>query len=525
MEALHTCQIVVLIYTQAADESEQVQCEIERAVNHKKAIVTFRIEKVTPSPGMEFHLSNKQWLDASTPPLTKHLPKLCDSVLWLLGRPAVAEAAQAHPAPVVQSTSKHVEHKPAVQPTPKQPETKPFSWSVPKQTAINPVLLEPPIIERKPDASATIPQPKPAVALPPAQRSKPSLRQRLVGRLAGLATNISASHGSIKWPRKLLIGLGALIAALVVLGLVAGMSSYAWASFFIGLTFFAGALWATVYDWFHKGSWASGAWAVLWAGGWLSISFFAVIPVIMVVGAYAGRIHMAEWIVGEEYSTGDSGWSGLHLPGFAPNPAKAEYFLSRACASGYSEGCVSLGYAYDKGLGVKQDAPTSAGFYQKACTGGNVTGCYDLGYAYESGNGVAVNFAQAASLYKLACDDGRFDACNNLGVLYERGQGVGKDPSTAVVLYKKACDNGDVHGCNNLGVLYERGGVGMDLYQAPALYKKACDNNDADGCGNLGNLIWYGNGIAQDKVKGRELLQKGCKMGSKWSCDRLKELQ
>jgi TPR repeat protein len=441
MEGISNCKVVVFIFSKAADSSPQVKREIERAVSMDKKFVTLRIENVQPSSGLIFLLSLVQWLDAFTPPLTRHLPRLCESVLRLLGRPAASEPTPQRPDPVVQSTS------------------------------------------------------------------------------------MQARPGSIKWPRKLLIGVGALVAALVVMGWVAGMSSYAWASFFIGLAFFAGALWATVNDWFHKGSWASGAWAVLWAVGWLSISFFANIPVIMVVGAYAGKIHMAEWIVGEEYSTGDSGWSGLHLPGLAPNPAKAEYFLSRACAGGYSEGCVSLGYAYDKGLGVKQDAPTSAGFYQKACTGGNVTGCYDLGFAYESGDGVAVNFAQAASLYKLACDGGRFDACNNLGVLYERGHGVGKDPSTAAVLYKKACDSGDAHGCNNLGVLYERGGVGMDLYQAPALYKKACDNGDPDGCGNLGNLIWYGTGIAQDKANGRELLQKGCNMSSKWSCDRLKELQ
>jgi len=68
IEALSECQIVLLIFSQAANGSPQVRREIERAVSKEKIIVPFRIENVLPSNAMEFALSNTHWLDALTPP-------------------------------------------------------------------------------------------------------------------------------------------------------------------------------------------------------------------------------------------------------------------------------------------------------------------------------------------------------------------------------------------------------------------------------------------------------------------------
>jgi hypothetical protein len=68
VDALASCQIVLLVFSAHANGSPQVRREIERAVSKGKIIVPFRIEDVLPSDAMEFALSNTHWLDALTPP-------------------------------------------------------------------------------------------------------------------------------------------------------------------------------------------------------------------------------------------------------------------------------------------------------------------------------------------------------------------------------------------------------------------------------------------------------------------------
>src|ERR1700733_4346090 len=52
IDALSTCQIVVLIFSLHANDSPQVRREIERAVSKEKIIVPFRIEDVLPTRAM-----------------------------------------------------------------------------------------------------------------------------------------------------------------------------------------------------------------------------------------------------------------------------------------------------------------------------------------------------------------------------------------------------------------------------------------------------------------------------------------
>jgi TIR domain len=80
IEAISTCRLVALIFSLGANDSPQVQREIERAVSKKKTIVTFRIEEIVPTGSMEYSLSNTHWLDAFTLPLEQHLSQLCEDI-------------------------------------------------------------------------------------------------------------------------------------------------------------------------------------------------------------------------------------------------------------------------------------------------------------------------------------------------------------------------------------------------------------------------------------------------------------
>lgn len=80
IEAIDSCRVMVLIFSSHANASNQVRREIERAVSKAITIVTLRIEDVLPTKSMELYLNSIHWLDAVTPPLTRHLQRLVEQV-------------------------------------------------------------------------------------------------------------------------------------------------------------------------------------------------------------------------------------------------------------------------------------------------------------------------------------------------------------------------------------------------------------------------------------------------------------
>lgn len=88
MEGIRGARVFVLIFSGHANLSEQVNREVERAVNKGLPIVPLRIEDVLPSDALEYFIGNQHWLDALTPPLERHLDHLVEVVGGLLGREA-----------------------------------------------------------------------------------------------------------------------------------------------------------------------------------------------------------------------------------------------------------------------------------------------------------------------------------------------------------------------------------------------------------------------------------------------------
>ena len=113
IEALASCQIVLLIFSAHANDSPQVRREIERAVSKGKIIVPFRIEDVMHSDAMEFALSNTHWLDALTPPLERYLLELCDTIARLIQKNKTAETPQWKPQETAAETVVEPEPSPA----------------------------------------------------------------------------------------------------------------------------------------------------------------------------------------------------------------------------------------------------------------------------------------------------------------------------------------------------------------------------------------------------------------------------
>ena len=107
IDGISQCTVMLLIFSSNSNQSQQVRREVERAVAKEIVIIPLRIEDVPMTKTMEYFLSSPHWLDALTPPLESHLPKLVRTVKLLLeekGRgPGTLGSAQPAPAasPVV----------------------------------------------------------------------------------------------------------------------------------------------------------------------------------------------------------------------------------------------------------------------------------------------------------------------------------------------------------------------------------------------------------------------------------------
>lgn len=89
--------IVVIALSAAANHSEQVKREVERAINGKKIVIPLRLDKQPLAKSLEYYLSTAHWMDASTPPLEKHLERLTEVIQHLLTRPESATDGRGAP--------------------------------------------------------------------------------------------------------------------------------------------------------------------------------------------------------------------------------------------------------------------------------------------------------------------------------------------------------------------------------------------------------------------------------------------
>lgn len=102
--AIQNSEVMVLIFSEHSNNSEQVLREVQLAVNSHLHIIQFRIENVRLNDDLEYFLSTPHWLDALTPPLEKHLERLKTSITALLD--AQTEQSVKVAVPVPSSTQK-----------------------------------------------------------------------------------------------------------------------------------------------------------------------------------------------------------------------------------------------------------------------------------------------------------------------------------------------------------------------------------------------------------------------------------
>src|SRR6476661_3988371 len=94
--AIQQSKVMLLIFSPHSNSSEQVLREVQLAVDSHLPIVRLRQADIPLSDDLRYDLSTPHWLDALTPPLTKHLPPLIAALKELLG-PTAEEPGTAAP--------------------------------------------------------------------------------------------------------------------------------------------------------------------------------------------------------------------------------------------------------------------------------------------------------------------------------------------------------------------------------------------------------------------------------------------
>jgi hypothetical protein len=123
--AIQQSKVMVMVFSSHSNNSEQVLREIQLATDSRLVIIRFRIEDVALTDDLRYFLSSPHWLDALTPPLSKHIDRLQLAIKELLDQSvevtgkdvAVDDLKVATPPPVITPVAPPPEVTPAATPT------------------------------------------------------------------------------------------------------------------------------------------------------------------------------------------------------------------------------------------------------------------------------------------------------------------------------------------------------------------------------------------------------------------------
>jgi TPR repeat protein len=198
--------------------------------------------------------------------------------------------------------------------------------------------------------------------------------------------------------------------------------------------------------------------------------------------------------------------------GLAQNDAhhysEAFKWFHLAAKQGLAKAQLSVGYAYDEGLGVKKDQVEAVHWYVLAAAQGNDQAEFNLGMCYHHGEGVEStdakkNRSSAIKWFSLALRHGNKGAANGLGLVYEQTEQP--DYKEAFQWYRKGAELGDAEAAFNACRFMAQGlgGVPSDYSEALHLCSEAAEGGSAknrswgeyglgriheDGLGMLPNL-------------------------------------
>jgi TPR repeat protein len=209
----------------------------------------------------------------------------------------------------------------------------------------------------------------------------------------------------------------------------------------------------------------------------------------------------------------------------AKNYDEALSHYRKAADVGNHDAMFWIGNFYEKGLGVTQDYSQAMAWYRKSADAGDDFAMNQVGHLFYEGKGVERDYAQAMNWFRKAADAGNVTAMSNTAHLYSKGQGAAQDYGQAMTWFRKAADAGNASAMDNIGDLYRLGkGVVQDYAQAMAWYRKSADAGYAVAMTDVGSMYHNGHGVAQDHAQAMAWYRKGAEAGDENAMDIIGDL-
>lgn len=184
------------------------------------------------------------------------------------------------------------------------------------------------------------------------------------------------------------------------------------------------------------------------------------------------------------------------------NENKSVAYYIWAANQGDASSQFHLGYLYENGEDVPQNARLASMYYTWAANQGHMEAQYNLGLMYAYGQGIPKDLALASVYCTLAANQGHMAAQFRIGYMYAHGEGVPKNEGIAVHYYQLAADQGDASAQHNLGLMYANGrGVQKNKRLAANNYKLAADQGHVNACHALSIRYSIGYGVEQNLDK------------------------
>jgi len=163
--------------------------------------------------------------------------------------------------------------------------------------------------------------------------------------------------------------------------------------------------------------------------------------------------------------------------------------LKAKAEAGDAASQTSLGWAYQKGTGVRPDMKEAVKWFKKAADQNAPDALAALGEMTQAGRGVKCDVKEAARLYRLAAEKGSVAGQYNLAYLYEQGSGVDQSETEAARWYQSAAEGGDPLARYDIGQRYMLGvGISTNRVQAFMWLTLAAGQGQTDSGRLLKNL-------------------------------------
>ena len=201
--------------------------------------------------------------------------------------------------------------------------------------------------------------------------------------------------------------------------------------------------------------------------------------------------------------------------GVAEDAPQAAQWYTRAAEQGVAAAQDMLGRMYLSGRGVPQDDAQAVHWISSAAEQGLANAQAMLGFMYRNGEGVAADAALAAQWYTRAAEQGVAEAQFFLANAYAYGEGVPENPALAVQWFSRAAEQGLAAAQWLLGQMYLNG---WDVPEDPALagqwLTRAAEQGDALAQNTLGRMYLSGRGVPQDDAQAVHWTSRAAEQGN-----------